>query len=252
MSDSTMTQTDVALWLDDKPVSTAEVMAVLRKEHKLQDLVKNLVLDRTLRQVKLPNGREEELVNNFRGQQNLESDEGFSDFLQRNHMTLSLLQESLSRPERVVQFREERWGPRANSLYLKHKDRYDKITYRRLQAANADIMQEVFFRLKDKEDSWETLARQFPGAQADANARQVSIPSGSIEPPLLEALRRAGSGVVIKPLRLNNNTVIVAELESIEASRFDDELRTLILRQEFESWLKEECIKMYQKLQVPA
>ena len=69
---------------------------------------------------------------------------------------------------------------------------------------------------------------------------------------MLEALRRAGSGVVIKPLRLNNNTVIVAELESIEASRFDDELRTLILRQEFESWLKEECIKMYQKLQVPA
>ena len=31
MSDSTMTQTDAALWLDDQPVSTAEVMAVLRK-----------------------------------------------------------------------------------------------------------------------------------------------------------------------------------------------------------------------------
>ena len=32
MSDSTTTPTDAALWLDDQPVSTAEVMAVLRKE----------------------------------------------------------------------------------------------------------------------------------------------------------------------------------------------------------------------------
>ena len=111
-------------------------------------------------------------------------------------------------------------------------------------------MQEVFFRLKDKEDSWDTLARQFPRSQADA--RQVSIPCGSIEIPLLGALRQAGPGVVIKPIRLNSNTVAVAELESIEASRFDDELRTLILRQEFESWLQEECSRMLKKLQVPA
>ena len=46
--------------------------------------------------------------------------------------------------------------------------------------------------------------------------------------------------------------MVVAELESIEASRFDDELRTLILRQEFDSWLQEECSRMLNKLQVPA
>ena len=250
MSESTITKTDTALWLDDQPVSTSEVMAVLRKERKLPELVRNLVLERTLSQVKLHEGREEELIHNFRQQHQLETDEGFSSFLQENHLTVSLLKESLSRPERVVRFREEKWGPRANSLYLKHKDRYDKITYRRLQAANADVMQEVFFRLKDKEDSWDTLARQFPRSQADA--RQVSIPCGSIEIPLLEALRQAGAGVVIKPIRLNNNTVAVAELERIEASRFDDELRAQILRQEFESWLQEECSRMLKKLQVPA
>ena len=37
---------------------------------------------------------------------------------------------------------------------------------------------------------------------------------------------------MIRPLRLNASTVVVAELESIEASRFNEELRTLILRQE--------------------
>ena len=252
MSNSTMTQTDAALWLDDQPVSTAEVMAVLRKERKLPELVRNLVLDRTLSQVRLAPEREAELIRDFRQQQKLESNEAFADFLLKNHITEPLLQQTLSRPHQVVQYREERWGPRANSLYLKHKDRYDRIHYRRLQSGNADVMQEVFFRLKDNEDSWETMARQFPGAPANADARQKGIPAAQIEAPLLAALRKAGPGVVIRPLRLNASTVVVAEMESIEASRFDDELRTLILRQEFDSWLQEECSRMLNKLQVPA
>ena len=252
MSDSSMTTTDTALWLDNQPVSITEVMAVLRKERKLPELVKNLVLDRTLSQVKLSPERQSDLVREFRQQQKLESDEAFTDFLQKNYISETLFRQTLSRPHQVVQFREERWGPRANSLYLKHKDRYDRIHYRRLQSGNADVMQEVFFRLKDKEDSWETMARQFPGAPANADARQQGIPASQIEPPLLAALRKAGPGVVIRPLRLNSSTVVVAELLSIETSRFDDELRTLILRQEFDSWLQEECIRMLNKLQVPA
>ena len=252
MSDTTLTETDIALWMNDQPVSTAEVMAVLRKERKLPELVKNLVLDRTLSQVTLRPERVAELVHDFRQQRKLESEEAYSDFLHKNHLTQSLVKQSLSRPEQIVQYREERWGPRANSLYLKHKDRYDKITYRRLQAPNADVMQEVFFRLKDKEDSWDTMSKQFPGAQANLGGRQIAIPAADVEAPLLAALRKAGANVVIRPLRLNPTTVVVAELENIEPSSFDDELRTVILRQEFDSWLQEECSRMLNKLQVPA
>ena len=251
MSESTMMSTEAALWLDDQPVSTTEVIEVLRRERKLPELVKNLVLERTLSQVSLTPEREAELVKEFRQQRNLESDEAFADFLQMNYITELLLKQTLSRPLRIVQYREERWGPRANSLYLKHKDRYDRINYRRLQSSNADVMQEVFFRLKDQEDSWETMARQFPGAPANADARQKEIPASQIEEPLLAALRKAGPGVVIRPLHVNDNTVVVAQLESIEASRFDDQLRALILRQEFEGWLQAECSRMFSKLQVP-
>ena len=250
MSDSTMNQTDAALWLDDQPVSTTEVMAVLRKERRLPELVKNLVLDRTLSQVKLSPEREAELLREFRQQQKLESDEAFTDC--RRTTSARRLPPNPQPSPSGSSIREERWGPRANSLYLKHKDRYDRIHYRRLQCGNADVMQEVFFRLKDKEDSWETMAHQFPGTPANADALQQGIPASQIEAPLLAALRKAGPGVVLRPLRLDANTVVVAELESIEARRFDDELRTLILRQEFDSWLQEECSRMLNKLRVPA
>ena len=252
MTDKLTTSSQPALWLDEQPVSSAELLAVLRKDRKLPALVQELVLDRTLRAVELPQGKEDALVAEFRQQQKLNNDEAFLDFLQKNHLDETLLKQIVSRPHKVVQYREERWGPRANSLYLKHKDRYDRLTYRRLQSSNADVMQEVFFRLKDKEDSWESLARQFPGAHPDADARINAIPVSQVEPSLVNALRKAGPGVVIRPLQLNAKTVVVAELELIEASRFDDDLRTLILRQEFDSWLTEECSKMLSKLKVPA
>ena len=257
MSKTTMNSTEPAFWLDDQPVSTAEVMSVLRKELKLPELVTNLVLERALSEVTLPPEFEDKLMLDFREQQQLKSDEAFADFLQKNHITGQMLKQSLSRPHRVVQYREERWGPRANSLYLKHKDRYDRISYRRLESGNADVMQEVFFRLKEKEDSWETMARHlqeksliFPGAPAEADARQKVLAT-QIEPALLAALRKAGPGVVIQPMPFAAGNVVVAELDSIEASRFDEELRTLILRQECDNWLQEECRRMLDKLQVP-
>lgn len=252
MSDTTMSTTNVAFWMDDQPVSTAEVMAVLRKEQKMKELIKNLILERAVNQVEFSSDQETELVNDFRRSQKLESDEALADFMQKRHITEPLLRQMISRPHRVVKYREERWGTRANSLYLKHKDHYDRISYRRLQSDNADVMQEVFFRLKDKEDSWETMTRQFPGTYANADALQERIPAAEIEAPLLSALRRAGPSVVIGPLQINADVVVVAELKSIEASIFNEELREQILRQEFDNWLQEECNKMLKKLEVPS
>ena len=155
----------LAFWLDDQPVSCEEVMAVLRKDRKLPALVRELVLEQALNSVNLPATAENEMLIDFRQHQKLENDEEFLHFLQKAHLDEKLLKEMICRPQKVVQYREERWGPRANSLYLKHKDRYDKFTYRRLQTNNPDLMQEVYFRLKDNEDTWESLARQFPGAK---------------------------------------------------------------------------------------
>ena len=251
MSDSTMTRTDAALWLDDQPVSTAEVMAVLRKERKLPELVRNLVLDRTLSEVKLTPEREATLISEFREQKKLLSDEAFADFLQKPHHKTPTARNSqpatssIAIPGRTL-------GTQSQLPVFKHKDRYDRINYRRLQSGSADVMQEVFFRLKDKEDSWESMARQFPGAPSNADALQKRVPAVDIEERLLATLRKAGPGVIIRPLQLNPTTVVVAELESIEASRFDEELRYLILRREFESWLQEECSKMINNLQLPA
>ena len=236
-----------ALWLDEKPISGADVLNVLRSLGIIDKLVHELILNEVLSETTLDTHFEEELLNNFRNERNLESDEAFQDFLSKHQITDSLLLSKLSRPHKIFRYREERWGPRANSLYLKHKDRYDMVTYRRLQSSNADVMQEVFFRLKDQEDSWETMARQFPGAKPDSDARIGPIPVTQLEPSILEALRRSNPRTVLRPIHVQDQMVVV-QLETFEASTFNDDLRTRILREEFDAWLRDECIKMLSKL----
>ena len=236
-----------ALWLDDKPISGTLVLDALRSKGQVASLINELILNETLSHTKLDSDLEKDLLENFRIEKKLESEENFQDFLCKNQLTELILLNSLTRPHKVVRYREERWGPRANSLYLKHKDRYDIVTYRRLQSGNADVMQEVFFRLKDREDSWETMARQFPGAKPDSDARVGPIAVTQLEPAILEAIRRSTPGAVLRPIHVQDQ-VIVVQLEKFEASTFNDELRTRILREEFEEWLRDECSKMMSKL----
>ena len=62
---------------------------------------------------------------------------------------------------KIEKFKEERWGNRFNSLYLKNKDKFDQYTYKFLGLENGNAMKEVYFRLKDGEETWETMAEQF-------------------------------------------------------------------------------------------
>lgn len=242
---------DPVLRVDDQPLAGAELLNLVRRTGQLPNVLREWLLDQALAEIQLEEGEEERLVQELRQSQGLESEEAFHSFLAQRQLSEPLLRQSLSRPHKVVRYREERWGPRANSLYLQHKDRYDRIRYRRLQSIDADVMQEVYFRLKDGEESWESLARQFEPGKPDADAMQGPVPVAQVDPELLAELHRAGPGRLLKPLKLGGQ-VVVAQLEEVLMAEFNEELRTLLLRDAFEAWLAEECSRMVQKLEFPA
>ena len=239
------------VWLDDQAIPAKTLVGLIRRQGQIPNLVRELVLDQALASVAISETEEAELLNAFRAERQLEGDEAFVAFLQASHLNEALLRQMVTRPQKVVRYREERWGPRANSLYLQHKERYDLVTYRRLQCSNADVMQEVFFRLKDREESWESLAQQFAGGDPTATGLVGPVPVGNIEEAVLTTLRQQGPGRVCRPISLGDQ-VVIAELVAFQPSEFNDELRTRILREEFDSWLQEECSKMLTKVTYPA
>ena len=238
------------LLLDDQPVSADQLLSLLRRNGQLTAVLKEWILEEALKDIHLPEDEEAQLLAEFRTQQGLEEDEAFASFLGNRMLNPQLLLKTLSRPHKVVLYREERWGPRVNSLYLQRKERYDCIRYHRLEATNADVMQEVYFRLKDREESWESLARQIHPGDPAATGLIGPIAVNQVEPELLSQLRAAGEGKLLRPMQLGNATV-VAQLEEVLPSEFNEELRARLLRESFEEWLAEECSRMLQKVRFP-
>ena len=239
-----------AMWINESPLSSNEIIKLIRQQGAIPRLVQDWILDKTFAQIDIDSETQQNLLNDYRENNQLTSDEAYADHLQNRHIDEYLLVKTLIRPLQVVNYREERWGPFAQSLYLQHKERFDMVTYQRLESNDADVMQEIYFRLKDGEESWDGLARQFPGAPADATALRGPIPVADVEAPVLEALRQSEPGRVARPVQIGSQVIVVA-LEQFRPSTYGDEVRTALLRQAFDEWIAQECTRMLNKIEFP-
>ena len=238
------------LFIDEQAVTNTEVVDLLRRQGAIPRMVREWILDRTLRETPLEATFQQKLLTEYRNTQKLIDNESYAAHLQQRHIDENILLKMLSRPHQVVRYREERWGPFAQSLYLQHKERFDMVTYNRLEAADFDIMQEVYFRLKDREESWDALARQFPAAGPKATAQRNMVPVANVEAPVLKTLRQCQPGRVARPLQVGK-TVVVVSLVEFQPSSFNEEVRIMLLRQAFDEWLEQECSRMLQKITFP-
>jgi hypothetical protein len=251
-------QTEATLWLADEPVSTADILDILLAKNLLPTLVSELTIDKAVKDIVLAKDEEEKLMNLFRDQHGLQEEKQFQEYLKTNKLTIKFLTKQLARPHKIVKYREERWGARTNSLYLKNKSKYDLITYKRLESTDNDLIQEYYFRLKEGEETWEDLAKRIPGKNQEIKATIGPIAVENIEEPLLEAMKKAGTGNIIRPMSMtyfeNNKATkalrVIAMLEHLETNPLNDELRTRILRDEFDEWLKEETTTLLRKLTI--
>ena len=147
MSLSTDTE-NAAMWINDVPLSSNETIKLIRQQGSLPQLIENWVLDKTLAQTHISPEIQQNLLDKYRTDNQLTSDEAYADHLQNRHINEALLLKILIRPLQVLHYREERWGPFTQSLYLQHKDQFDLVSYYRLESSNADVMREIYFRLR--------------------------------------------------------------------------------------------------------
>tara|TARA_Y100001933_G_C18967623_1_gene550972 strand:- start:1032 stop:1760 length:729 start_codon:yes stop_codon:yes gene_type:complete len=233
--------------IDNEEIESDAVMSTLRKTGYIKNIVKELILEKILSDQEVNPLEVKKILDNYKIEQNLDTEEKYISFLEEKLINEELLIEMLLRPTKIIRYREERWGQRANSLYLKYKDDYDLVTFNILQSTNEHVMQEVYFRIKDNEETWETMAKQFYPNKLNASAKRGPVPISKIDLSITEEMKKAGIGRITKPFNVKDQ-VVIAELEKLEAKRFDENLRKTIINREFENWLNQETIKLTKKL----
>lgn len=234
--------------IGDDIVSSESIIKHLRKQTTIPALVQELILERELSNIRLPEERNDEILNKYLEQHNIKDKTAFEAHLKDRLIDEEILLELLTRPEKIVLYREKRWGPVAESIYLQKKEKYDYVTYHRLENENLEVMQEIYFRIKGKEESWDQLARQFPGSNAYTTSVKGPVSTTKVEEEILQSLRQGSIGKINKPIQLKNKTVLV-ELIEFQSSSYDSKMKELLLRDTFDEWLRNECRKLINEIE---
>lgn len=227
------------LEINNEGISATCLLETMRRQGGMKGFIQEWILERELRDVDIPKEIAQTLLMQYRSTNNLNEDKIFEEHLQDRHINEELLQKMLIRPHKIVAYRNDRWGPAVESLYLKNKEKYDKVKYWRLEASNANVMQEVYFRIKDGEETWESMAAQFQKISTNAKAKIGPMPTQNVEPQILSELLSNAPGKVIQPIKIGINTAVVS-LISFTPSELNEDLKRKILQETFDDWLQNE------------
>ena len=143
-----------------------------------------------------------------------------------------------TRKLRLEKFKQATWGHKLESYFLTQKAQLDRVTYSLIRIRDMALAQELYFRIKAKEQSFAEIARQYSqGPEAQTGGLIGPAPLTQPHPQLVAKLRASQPGQLLPPSRLGEWIVIV-RLEQIVHAQLDDSTRKKLLNHLFQEWLQ--------------
>ena len=133
---------------------------------------------------------------------------------------------------------KKQWMNRIDSLYLEHKNYFDRARCRMIRVKDKAWAYEIYLRIKEGEMEFEKAAREYGEGDERKNSGEFryqqisSLPYG-----LGELVKRLEIGNITKPLRMNEWFCIV-ELMEYTKSVLDDKTREELLAGQLRVWIE--------------
>ena len=222
-------------------ISSSHVSSVnyLRSSGYIVDYVESLLLDVLLKSIVLEADHENTVWVEYLNQNKLYSDDLLQAFIDSHYMSIQILKEKVMRPHKLIRFRELMFGNLVNSLYLNRKSEFDIIAFNMLRCRNSHVMQEIYFRLKDGEETWAAICRQLNPDNPNVNPLHGPAYKGQFSPQLITHLSQFDIGQLSTPQQIGGWSV-VTRVEKVIPSKLDDKISSVLLRDHFEAWFSEQ------------
>lgn len=150
------------------------------------------------------------------------------------------LQCMATRKLRVEKFKQATWGHKLESDFLRRKRQLDRVIYSLIRTKDKGIANEVYFRIKEGEQSFAELAREYSeGPEAVTGGLMGPVELGTLHPTLAQLLHNSPLGEVQPPVPLGECQVI-RRVEKFIPAQLDDFMRQRLLQENFEAWFQEQ------------
>jgi parvulin-like peptidyl-prolyl isomerase len=168
------------------------------------------------------------------------ADARLESFLEARGWSEADLDLHLRRPEALLRFARQRFGPGLEERFLEAQGGRDEVIYSLLRVRDPGLARELWIRLEEGEVSFAEAAQQFSeGPESHRKGVMGPMQIGVLQPQeLAQWLRSLRPGEISAPRVLGEWQVLV-RLEKLTPARFDDAMRETLLQEELDRFLQQ-------------
>lgn len=227
------------LQVADQQLGAEEICNLLTSPQVLPHLLRELITEQITAHVEYTT---EEVETAFRT---------LSQAPQYRNLPQSQLERLIPRQLKLQKFKAATWGAIVESEFAQHQERHDQVLFSLIQTNNLEIIQELYFRLREGEASFAELATQYSeGPESRTNGLVGPLELYNLHPKLAHMLRISQPGQVSPPFRVDQWVVIV-RLERYLPAEFDEKLRQRLIDEQFEAWMEQAIAQHLHTVKVP-
>ncbi|WP_445635126.1 peptidylprolyl isomerase [Nostoc sp. DSM 114161] len=165
-------------------------------------------------------------------------------WISRYDLTQEQFELLVTRKLRVEKFKQATWAHQLELYFLKRKSKLDKIIYSLIRTENQGTANELYFRIKEGEQTFAQLACEYSsGPEAQTGGIVGPVELGTVAPDLAQLFYTSELGVIQPPVLFGELWLIVRP-ERIISAHLNNFMRQRLLQENFEIWLKQQVDKL--------
>ncbi|MCC5640292.1 peptidylprolyl isomerase [Nostoc sp. CHAB 5844] len=216
---------------------------MLASSQMLPQLGRWLIVEKEIAQIDMTAKEKTHAIEQFHQKNQLTTPEIIASTLKHYGMNEVQLEALATREFRIEKFKIATWGAKLESYFLQHKSGLDKVIYSLIRTADAEVAQELYFRIKAGEQTFAECAKQYSqGTEAQTGGLLGPVPINQPHPEIAQKLAISQVGQLWPPLRIDSWVVII-KLEKLIPAQLDDAMRYALLNHFFETWLNQQIEK---------
>lgn len=213
------------------------VLPLLQQYRMFPQLIREILIDQAIQPFSLSPQESLEAYQQFYKQHQLKSEAELQTWLQQQGMTRDQLEHWMSRKLRIEKFKHETWDCKVENYFLKRKTALDRVIYSLIRVKDADLAQELYFRIEEGEQSFSEVARLYSqGVEAQTGGIlgpvEVSVPHPILSRLFLSSQPRELS----RPTQMLDWFVLV-RVEQFLPAQLDEPMRSRLRDELFEEWI---------------
>ena len=227
-----------------------ENLELLRKTTFLKPLIKTMIRDSLLDQVKLENKLDDDLAENFFKKRNIYDDQNKKNYLTKNLMDEEDLIRISSTQYKRNLFSSKLFEEKTDEFFKKRKEDLDQYIYSFIQVKDQNLAQELYLKLESNESEFSILAREYSlGPEKYRKGIEGPTLGSNINPKIKDILKSTDKGLVCEPFKINDLWLVI-RLEEIIYAELNETMKKILSNELFELFLEKLTREIIEEIKV--